>query len=56
MHRMIIELLVDDYAISSLEYTLILALIGAGLVAACLALGDQVLADYQGAAGELAGV
>lgn len=55
MTHCLARLLREDNGISALEYCLILAFIGAGLAAACLALGDAVLADYQGAASELAG-
>ncbi len=45
----------DEGGISSVEYALLLAFIGAGVAAAALALGTAVEGEIQGAADEIGG-
>jgi len=47
--------LIDESAISAVEYAGLLALIGAGILAAILGLGSAVAEDYNEAAVRIAG-
>jgi Flp pilus assembly pilin Flp len=47
--------LADESAISAVEYSCILALIGAGILAAIIGLGKEVAEDYSEAAATIAG-
>lgn len=50
-----LEFLADESAISAVEYTCLLGLIGAGIMAAIIGLGNEVAEDYSEAAAALAG-
>jgi len=55
MFEAVVSFLQDESAISAVEYSAMLAFICVGIVMACLALGEAVLADYTEAAGQIAG-
>jgi len=49
------DFLADESAISAVEYSCLLALIGAGILAAIIGLGNEVAEDYGEAAVTISG-